>query len=205
MKKTFIYSLLVITSFTSFTSCTSESDVEYPKAKKTLFVENFTDNTDGQVLNTNGWTNYAQAGTKKFTEEIYQDNGYAEFTSFNSGQASNIAWLISPAFDMSKQDGEKLVFQSAHAFLKSFDNTLELMVSTDYDGNIANFNQSSWLSLPVTTPKPNSDFYVWVNSGEVDLSKFNGTLHFAFKIKGNGLTNSNVSATYQIDNIRLYY
>ncbi len=205
MKKTFIYSLLVITGFTSFTSCTSESDVEYPKAKTTLFVENFTDNTDGQVLNTNGWTNYAQAGTKKFTEEIYQDNGYAEFTSFNSGQASNIAWLISPAFDMSKQDGEKLVFQSAHAFLKSFDNTLELMVSTDYDGNIANFNQSSWLSLPVTTPKPNSDFYVWVNSGEVDLSKFNGTLHFAFKIKGNGLTNSNVSATYQIDNIRLYY
>ena len=205
MKKTFIYSLLVTAGLTSFTSCTSESDVEYPKAKTTLFVENFTDNTDGQILNSTGWTNYAQTGTKKFTEEVYSGNGYAEFTSFGSGQASNVAWLISPAFDMSKQDGEKLVFQSAHAFLKSFDNTLELMVSTDYDGNIANFNQSSWLSLPVTTPKPNSDFYVWVNSGEVDLSKFNGTLHFAFKIKGNGLTNSNVSATYQIDNIRLYY
>lgn len=206
MKKTFIYSLLVITSFTSFTSCTSESDVEYPKAKTTLFVENFSDNgTDHQILNTTGWTNFAQVGTRQFTEEIYSGNGYAQFTSFGSGQASNVAWLISPAFDMSKQDGEKLVFQSAHAFLKSFDNTLELMVSTDYDGNIANFNQSSWLSLPVTTPKPNSDFYVWVNSGEVDLSKFNGTLHFAFKIKGNGLPNSNVSATYQIDNIRLYY
>jgi len=204
MKKTFIYSLLVITGFTSFTSCTSESDVEYPKAKTTLFVENFTDNTDGQVLNSTGWTNYAQAGTKKFTEEVYQDNGYAEFTSFGSGQASNIAWLISPAFDMSKQDGEKLVFQAAHAFLTSADNTLELMVSTDYDGNIANFNQSSWLSLPVTTPKPSNDFYEWVNSGEVDLSKFNGTLYFAFKVKGSG-TNTSLDATYQIDNIRLYY
>lgn len=204
MKKTFIYSLLVITGFTSFTSCTSESDVEYPKAKTTLFVENFTDNTDAQVLNTTGWTNYAQAGTKKFTEEVYQDNGYAEFTSFGSGQASNIAWLISPAFDMSKQDGEKLVFQAAHAFLTSADNTLELMVSTDYDGNIANFNQSSWLSLPVTTPKPSNDFYEWVNSGEVDLSRFNGTLYFAFKVKGSG-TNTSLDATYQIDNIRLYY
>jgi hypothetical protein len=204
MKKTFIYSLLVIAGLTSFTSCTSESDVEYPKAKTTLFVENFTDNTDGQVLNSTGWTNYAQAGTKKFTEEVYQDNGYAEFTSFGSGQASNIAWLISPAFDMSKQDGEKLVFQAAHAFLTSADNTLELMVSTDYDGNIANFNQSSWLSLPVTTPKPSNDFYEWVNSGEVDLSKFNGTLYFAFKVKGSG-TNTSLDATYQIDNIRLYY
>lgn len=205
MKKLLLYSLLVFAGLSTLSSCTSDSDVENRKVKTTLFVENFTDNTDGTILNTTGWTNYAQVGTKKFTEEIYSGNGYAQFTSFGSGQASNVAWLISPAFDMDKQDGEKLIFQSAQAFLKSFDNSLELMVSTDYDGNIANINQSSWLNVPVETPKPNSEFYVWVNSGEIDLSKFNGTLHFAFKIKGNGLPNSNVSATYQIDNIRLYY
>lgn len=204
MKKLSLYSLLVFAGLSTLSSCTSDSDVENPKVKTTLFVENFTDNTDGTVLNTTGWTNYAQAGTKKFTEEVYSGNGYAEFTSFGSGQASNIAWLISPAFDMDKQDGEKLVFQAAHAFLTSADNTLELVVSTDYDGNIANFNQSSWLSLPVTTPKPSNDFYEWVNSGEVDLSKFKGTLYFAFKVKGSG-TNTNLDATYQIDNIRLYY
>lgn len=205
MKKIFIYSLSAIATLTAFVSCTEESDVEYPKVKTMLFVENFSDNTDAEVLNTTGWTNYAQAGTKKFTEEVYKDNGYAEFTSFATGATSNVAWLISPAFDMDKQDGEKLEFQSAHAFLKSIDNSLELMVSTDYDGNIANFNQASWMSVPVTTPKPNSDFYVWVNSGEVDLSNYKGTLHFAFKVKGNGLSNSNFTATYQIDNIRLYY
>ena len=204
MKKIFIYSLLALASLTAFVSCTEESDVEYPKVKTTIFVENFTDNTDGTVLNTTGWANYAQVGTKRFTEEIYQDNGYAEFTSFNSGQASNVAWLISPAFDMNKQDGEKLVFQAAHAFLTSADNTLELMVSTDYDGNIANFNQASWINVPATTPKPSNDYYEYVNSGEVDLSQFNGTLHFAFKVKGSG-TNSNLDATFQIDNIRLYY
>ena len=43
-----------------------------------------------------------------------------------------------------------------------------------------------------------------VNSGEVDLSKFNGTLYFSFKVKGSG-TNTSLDATYQIDNIRLYY
>lgn len=204
MKKLLLYSLLVFAGLSTLSSCTSDSDVENRKVKTTLFVENFTDNTDGTVLNTTGWTNYAQAGTKKFTEEVYSGNGYAEFTSFGSGQASNVAWLISPAFDMDKQDGEKLVFQAAHAFLTSADNTLELVVSTDYDGNIANFNQSSWLSLPVTTPKPSNDFYEWVNSGEVDLSKFKGILYFAFKIKGSG-TNTALDATYQIDNIRLYY
>lgn len=204
MKKVSFYSLLVFAGLSILSSCTSESDVENVRVKTTLFVENFTDNTDGTVLNTSGWTNYAQAGTKKFTEEIYSGNGYAEFTSFGSSQASNIAWLISPAFDMNKQDGEKLVFQAAHAFLTNAENSLELMVSTDYDGNIANFNQSSWLSLPFNAPKTSNDFYEYINSGEIDLSKYNGTLYFAFKVKGSG-TNTNLDATYQIDNIRLYY
>ena len=204
MKKTFIYSFLVFALLNVFTSCTTDNDVEYPQTKTTLLVENFTDNTDNQILNTTGWTNYAQVGTKRFTEEVFSENGYAQFTSFGSGQASNISWLISPSFDMNKQEGEKLVFQSAHAFLTSADNTLELMVSTDYDGNVANFNNSSWLSLPVTTPKPSNDFYEYVNSGVVDLSMFTGTLYFAFKVRGSG-TNTNLDATYQIDNIRLYY
>ena len=204
MKKTALYTFLVIAGLTTLTNCTSDNDVENIRVKTTLFVENFTDNTDGTILNTTGWTNFAQVGTKKFTEEVYSGNGYAEFTSYGSSQASNIAWLISPGFDMNKQDGEKLVFQAAHAYLTSVDNSLELMVSTDYDGNIANFNQSNWLSLPVTTPTPSNDFYEYVNSGEVDLSKYNGTLYFAFKVKGSG-TNTALDATYQIDNIRLYY
>ncbi|WP_396165449.1 choice-of-anchor J domain-containing protein [Flavobacterium sp.] len=204
MKKTALYTFLVIAGLTTLTNCTSDNDVENARVKTTLFVENFTDNTDGTILNTTGWTNFAQVGTKKFTEEVYSGNGYAEFTSYGSSQASNIAWLISPGFDMNKQDGEKLVFQAAHAYLTSVDNSLELMVSTDYDGNIANFNQSNWLSLPVTTPTPSNDFYEYVNSGEVDLSKYNGTLYFAFKVKGSG-TNTALDATYQIDNIRLYY
>ena len=204
MKKITLYKFLVITSIAIFSSCSSDNDVENAKVKTTLFVENFSDNTDGSILNTTGWTNFAQVGTKKFTEEVYSGNGYAEFTSYQSGQASNIAWLISPGFDMDKQEGEKLVFQAAHAYLTSSENSLELMVSTDYDGNIANFNQSNWLSLPVTTPNSNNNFYEYVNSGEVDLSNFNGTLHFAFKVKGSG-TNTSLDATYQIDNIRLYY
>ena len=204
MKKTPLYTFLVIAGLTTLTNCTSDNDVENARVKTTLFVENFTDNSDGTILNTTGWTNFAQVGTKKFTEEVYSGNGYAEFTSYGSGQASNISWLISPGFDMNKQDGEKLVFQAAHAYLTSADNSLELMVSTDYDGNIANFNQSNWLSLPVTTPTPSNDFFEYVNSGEVDLSKYNGTLYFAFKVKGSG-TNTALDATYQIDNIRLYY
>lgn len=202
MKKIALYSFALVTLV--FTGCTEESDIVNKQTKRTLFVENWDDNTDGQILNTAGWTNYAQQGTRSYTEQVFSDNGYAEFTSFGSGQALNVAWLISPPFDMDAQQGETLVFQSAHAFLTSPDNTLELMVSTDYDGNIANFNQASWVNVPVTTPTPLNDFYEWVNSGEADLSGFEGTLYFAFKAKGSG-SNTNLDATFQIDNIRLFY
>ncbi|HBK84394.1 MAG TPA: hypothetical protein DDZ41_12520 [Flavobacterium sp.] len=204
LKIALIISFLMLIGSVLFVSCTTDNDTEYPKTKTTLFAENFSDNTDGEILNSNGWTNYAQSGTKKFTEQVYSGNGYAQFTSFQSGQSSNIAWLISPPFNMDMQQGETLVFQAAHAFLTAADNNLEVMVSTDYDGNIAHFNQASWLNLPAITPKPSNEFYEWVNSGEIDLSKFNGTLHVAFKVKGSG-TNTNLDATFQIDNIRLYY
>lgn len=204
MKKLALYSCFALVAL-GFTACTEESDIENKQTKKTLLVEGFDANTDGTVLNTTGWTNYAQAGTKRFTEEVYSGNGYAEFTSFGSGQALNIAWLISPAINMDAQEGERLVFQSAHAFLTNpLENTLELMVSTDFDGNTANFNQASWVSIPVKTPTTSNDFYQWVNSGEVDLSRFSGNLHFAFKIKGSG-SNTALDATFQIDNVRLFY
>ena len=196
---------MAIASLTFFTGCTDESDIENKQTKTTLFIENWDDNTDNTNLDTPEWTNYAQIGTKKFTEQVYSDDGYAEFTSFGSGQAYNVAWLISPAFDMDAQDGETLVFKSAHAFLTNpIENTLELMVSTDYDGIIANFNQASWTSIPVRTPTTSNAFYAYVNSGAVDLSGYTGTLHFAFKVKGSG-TNTALDATFQIDNIRLFY
>lgn len=204
MKKITLYIVSLFSVLVVTTSCTKDGDVENHQTKKTLFVENFDDNTDNTDLNTTGWTNYAQAGTKKWTEQVFSGNGYAEFTSFNSGQPLNIAWLISPAIDMDLQDGETLVFQAAHAFLTSPDNTLELMVSTDYDGNIANLANASWLSLPIKTPTPSNDFYEFVDSGEVDLSRFEGNLYFAFKVKGSG-TNNALDATYQVDNIRIFY
>jgi hypothetical protein len=203
MKKISLYTCIAIATLV-FTGCTDDSDVENKQTKITLFVEDFSDNIDNTTLDTPGWTNFAQIGTRRFTEQVYSDDGYAEFTSFGSGQALNVAWLISPAFNMDEQEGETLVFKSAHAFLTSPDNTLELMVSTDYDGNIANFNQSSWVTIPVKTPTPLNDFYEYVSSGEVDLSGFQGTLHFAFKAKGSG-SNTNLDATFQIDNIRLFY
>lgn len=103
---------------------------------------------------------------------------------------------------MDLHEGEKMSFQSQHNFLRSRDNTLEFFVSTDYDGT--NFSNANWINIPVQTPTPDYPRFENVNSGVLDFSKYKGQLHFAFKVKGSG-TNSNLTGTYQIDNINIYY
>jgi hypothetical protein len=93
-------------------------------------------------------------------------------------------------------------FQSQHNFLRSRDNSLQLLVSTDFDGT--NVKLASWIDIPVKTPTPDNPRFTDINSGEIDLSEFKGTLYFAFRVKGSG-TNSNLGGTYQIDNINIYY
>jgi hypothetical protein len=185
-----------------FSSCTKDSDVEYPVAKKTLFFENFNNSLNAlpYTFNETDWTTYAQTGTKKWLEKSYKNNGYATFSSFQSGEPVNVSWLISPAINMDTQDGEKLYFQTCQdGYVKNTTNSLELYVSTDYDGT--NFNNASWQKVSFNVANANTTKYVYVNSGFIDLSSYTGTIHFAFKYFGT----SSLSGGYQVDNIRIFY
>lgn len=181
--------------------CTKEDEYEIPSFKTTIFQEDFDNNTDNETLNTEGWFNYAQIGTRNWTEQVFSGNGYAEFTSFNSNQDVNIAWLISPEIDMDNFEGEKLFFQTAHNFLTNRSNTIELLISTDFDG--VNFEEASWINVPATFTNPDIPRFIWVNSGAINLSEYKGKIRFGFKVTGSG-NNSNLDGTFQLDNIRIY-
>ena len=195
----------ILTIFTLF-GCSEDTETTLQQRNIMLYTEDFSDVTNSQVFNTTNWTNFAEIGTRVWTEQRFPvdgGNGYAQFTSLGTGQLINVGWLISPAFNMDLQNGEKLTFQAAQRFLRSRENSLELLVSTDYDGiNVVN---ADWINVPVVVPTPDTQFSNFVNSGVVDLSKYKGNLHFAFKVKGSGTTNSNLAGTYQIDNINIFY
>ena len=198
IKTTFLLALIAIV----ITSCTKESDVEYPIAKKTLLAQDFNNFSTATpyTLNESGWTSYAQIGTKKWLEKSYKSNGYATFASYQSGEPTNVTWLISPAINMDAQDGEKLSFLTAQdGYVKSSSNSLELYVSTDYDE--INFNNASWQKVVFNVANQNTTRFVYVPSGIIDLSSYTGTIHFAFKYFGT----TSLSGGYQIDNIRIFY
>jgi hypothetical protein len=185
-----------------FSSCTKDSDVEFPTLKNIYFSENFDIGLTSNALPT-GWTAYAQTGTTVWSTSGYAGDGYAQlngYSTLSTAPAQLNSWLISPEIDMSKVGKGQLSFQTCHSkYVNTTTNVVELYIATNYDGT--NFSTANWTKTNYTTtqPDPITKAYVYVNSGDIDLSGYTGKIHFAFKYIGIPL----YSGTYQIDNVRI--
>ncbi len=192
---------LFIVAGSIFSSCTTDSDVKYPTLKSVYFAENF----DNGVTLPVGWTTYAQTGTTVWSAGTYGGDGYAQLNGYSTSSSAPDqlnSWLISPAIDMDAVAGEQLSFQTCHSkYVNTTTNVVELYVATNFDGT--NFSTANWTKTDYTAtqPYPATGSYVYVNSGAIDLSRYTGTLHFAFKYIGVPA----LSGTFQVDNVRIVY
>lgn len=195
--------VLVLIALLPFTGCSPEDDIVIPELTDYAFYEEFlTNTTDGEDINIEGWTNFAEIGTVKWEQGLYSGTKYAEFTSYQSGQATNLAWLISPAINMDTRDNETLVFDVAQAYVSSTSNSIELFISTNYNGT--DVLTATWTPLTFNRPPLNFDTnFDFFSSGLIDLSSYEGDVFIAFKCKGSG-TNFSLDGTYSIDNIRIF-
>jgi hypothetical protein len=187
----------------TFTGCVSDDDFTLPPFDELAYSENFEEAVDGTVLNIEGWANIAQTGGKKWTEERFpltDGNGYAEFSTFNSGDAVNVGWLVSPAINLDGT-GKKFSFEAAQHHLDSPDNNLEILISTNFNGT--DVAAATWAPLQATLPTQANDWYDFINSGQIDLSAYSGNVYIAFKVTGSG-TNTTLDGAYQIDNVKLF-
>jgi hypothetical protein len=184
------------------TSCSPENDIKNPNFNPLLFSEDFSKGAiDDTALNLEGWSNIAEVGTAKWKTQIFSSNPYAEFSSFKSGNAVNVGWLISPAINMDAIEGEILLFQASQSFVSSGANSLEVLIASDYNGT--NLTTANWQALAATLPTTSSPYFEFIKSGEIDLSSFTGKINIAFKVKGSG-TNAALDGSYQVDAIRIY-
>ena len=184
------------------TSCSPEDDIKNPDFNPLLFSEDFSKGAiDNTVLNIEGWRNIAEVGTVQWKTQIFSGNPSAEFSSFQSGNAVNIGWLISPSINMDVVEGELLQFQASQSYVSSGANSLEVFIATDFNGT--NLATANWQSISANLPTTSSPFFEFIKSGEIDLSSFTGNINIAFKVKGSG-TNIALNGTYQVDAIRIY-
>ena len=185
-----------------FTGCVNDDDTSLPAYTPVVFGEDFDANAvDGEDLNVPGWRNYAQEGTVLWTSQYYSLNNYAEFSGYQSGEASNIGWLISPSINLGQHANEKLVFLASQSYVTSAANSLEVLISTNYDGT--NVEAATWEPLTANLPTTASPYFEFVESGEISLAQYSGNVNIAFRVKGgNGGT---IDGGYQVDSVRITY
>lgn len=194
--------ILGLVSMVTLSGCSPEDDIKNPTFSPMIFSEDFSVGAiDNVVLATEGWENIAEVGTAKWKTQEYSGNTYAEFTTFQSGEAVNVGWLVSPKIDMDANEEEKLQFQASQSFVTSAANSLEVLIATDYDGT--NLTTANWQPVPATLPNTSSTYFAFIKSGVIDLSTYTGKINLAFKVKGSG-TNTALDGSYQIDEIRIY-
>ncbi len=170
-----------------------------------IFSDDFESQTPFSPVSGNGWTNYIEAGTKSW--EAYTDSGSnaslgisVRIGSYQSGDVSSIAWLITPEIDLDAQTNETFVFKTSNSFDDGSE--LELLFSPDWDGDEATIETATWGIIPAATIVSDDDnFTAWINSGIVDLSCADGTIHIAFRYVGSG--DSDFDGTFELDDISI--
>lgn len=164
-----------------------------------IFQEQFQTLTDYDLIaDLSGWTGPLETGDRDWIARTYSGNAYAQATAFNSGLSSMISWMITPSIDLSSATNPVLTFETKTGYNNGA--TLEVMISTDYDGSATPWN-FTWTNLNPTLANGGSTEYSdWVASGSIDLSSYNSDIYLAFKYSGSDGTTKNTT-TWQVDNV----
>lgn len=203
MKIKFLKTIFLLALSSSvLTSCVGEDDYSIPTVFNYAFNEGFETVTTGSgavevPITLSGWVNYNATSTRLWHGRTFNNDKYAEFSSFFSANGTtDEAWLITPAIDLTETTGEMLSFTTKTRFANGF--PLTAFISTDYDGTTAGIATATWTPLTFTAPTADD---VATNSGNIDISAYeNHNVRIAFKYTG---SKTGVSTTLQLDKVKI--
>lgn len=141
-----------------------------------------------------GYVNFAEAGSRVWRGKPYGENNEMRIqaTAFKSSDASNISWLVTPAFTVDNLKVKKLTFDCVSAFY--VEGTKLEIFFLEKNGNEVSYTKVDVGNIPQNT----EGAYGEVTTLNGDLSAFAGKTGFiGFKYTGG----SAATGTYQIDNL----
>lgn len=150
---------------------------------RSLLKEDFETGLADTVFERPGWKNITESGDKKYLVKRSGGNSYAEIAAFATNQANVISWLISPPVNLNNTADEVLQFKTRDGF----DNgaLLQVLVATNYDGG-SDPRKAKWTALAANIAKGTTTGVApaWVNSGNISLKGFSGSIYIAFRYDG---------------------
>ena len=139
------------------------------------------------------WANIKVQGNKAWYQTSFDNNGYAAMTGYK-GTAPFDSWLITPAINMSKVENKVLNFRTQVNGYSSTTTKFGVYVLTSDDPTSCTPEQ---LECTIATA-PASGYSDWANSGNIDLSKYTGTIFIGFRYEAT--TDANY-ATWCVDDV----
>lgn len=146
-------------------------------------------------INLPGWANIAVKGTRLWRTKIFDNNTYAQATSFGDNAGEMESWLITPCIDLDVP--KKMNFVSAYGFYTH--DGLSVWISSDFDGT--DVESASWQQLSPTLATSSDTEHAFIPSGDVDLSGFSGSVRIGFKYVGSGPGGQTTS--FRIDDVKV--
>ncbi|MEZ4801380.1 MAG: DUF5689 domain-containing protein [Gelidibacter sp.] len=174
------------------TGATSTTDV--------LFSQNF-EGTSESALTAAGWINVnTNGGSFKYSLRTFSGNSYMQVSAFNSNENPYEAWLITPAVNLDASTLEQLTFKTNAGYYNGA--ALNVYVSTDFTGNVADIDDATWMLVDATLPTGPSSGYgtTFTNSGVVNISCLEGNVYVGFNYVG---SSTGITTTFQVDDVTI--
>ncbi len=164
-----------------------------------IFAEDFEGFTDGQLINSNGFTSVDLGGPNNWVINNFGSN-FAEMSEFfdSSSDYTHEDWFLLPPINLNSFDDAVLSFTSAVRFKDG--DALSLQISTDYH-TVSDFSDATWTDITSSVTLASDDNFT--SSGLYDLSTSydNQIVTLAFYYKPDA-TNPD-DGQWRIDNIRV--
>lgn len=142
------------------------------------------------------WKNIQVKGDKAWYQTTFDNNGYAAMTGYK-GTAPFESWLISPAIDIKNAPNKTFSFQSQVNGYGSTTTTMKVYLLTTADPETA--EKIELTSLAKWPTAPASGYSGFVESGDIDLSEYEGTYCIGFVYEA---TNDANYGTWTIDDVK---
>ena len=156
---------------------------------------------NGQNFDTSwsAWQTISITGSQVWSRENnsgIQETPCARISGNQAGTIfENRDWLISPTMDFSLYENEFMSFYSSVGGMTQ-EEQFAVKVSVDYTGT-SDPESATWINLNPVLPD-GSENWIWVNSGEISLSDFDGeSVHIAFVYT----CDTESAATWQVDDV----
>ncbi len=159
----------------------------------TVYYEGFSSSVNGTAINFTDWNNVAVTGVLQWIG--FNNSAGADYAKIEGTGSESLTYLVLPQQTLSNNN---MSFQTRAGNLLNA--TLELVVSTNYDGT-SSPSTATWTVIPATmATAPVSGYGTWTSSGEVDLTSYSGNVYIAFRYNAQATQ----KGVFMLDDILLY-